>query len=299
MDSLRFVPWEETILADDVAEITEDLTALQAFLEELPNKLIHFGIKFLLALFFLFVGGKLISLVRKILKTSLKKANAEKGVIQFLDSLVKVILYVVLCAAIASYFGLETTSLIAVLGSAGVTFALALQGSLSNFTGGVLILLLKPFRVGDYIREDNKGNEGTVTEIQLFYTKLRTIDDKVVVLPNGTLANTSLVNISERPIRKLIFTVGISYNSDIPKAKECIRSVLDKSEYVHHDLEYQIYVDGLDDSQVTIGIRCMVDGENYFPAKWELLENIRENLEENGVEIPFPQLDVHMKEDLK
>lgn len=296
MSGFDFLPWEETILADDVAEITENLNALQAFLQELPDKLIHFGIKFLLALLFLFVGAKLISLVRKILKTSLKKANAEKGVIQFLDSLVKVTLYVVLFAAIASYFGLETTSLIALLGSAGVTFALALQGSLSNFTGGVLILLLKPFRVGDYIKEDNKGNEGTVTEIQLFYTKLRTIDDKVVILPNGTLANTSLINISESPIRKLIFTVGISYNSDIPRAKECIRNVLDKSEYVHHDMEYQIYVDGLDDCQVTMGIRCMVDSENYFPAKWELLENIREKLEENGVEIPFPQLDVHMKE---
>ena len=236
-------------------------------------------------------------MIRKILKKSLQRANSEQGVIQFLDSLVKVVLYVLLCIGIASYFGLETTSFIAVLGSAGVTIALALQGSLSNFTGGVLILLLKPFRVGDYIKEDNKGNEGTVTEIQLFYTKLRTIDDKVIVLPNGTLANTSLTNVNECPIRRLILAIGISYSSDIRKAKEIIKKVLEENEYVLHDMETQIYVDALEDSQVTLGIRCMVKRENYFPAKWDMLEEIKEKLTEGGVEIPFPQMDVHLKEE--
>ncbi|MBP3469091.1 MAG: mechanosensitive ion channel [Lachnospiraceae bacterium] len=280
-----------------MAELSDDLNTLQKFLEELPDKLMRFGIKFLLALLFLFIGGKLISVIRKILKKSLQRANSEQGVIQFLDSLVKVVLYVLLCIGIASYFGLETTSFIAVLGSAGVTIALALQGSLSNFTGGVLILLLKPFRVGDYIKEDNKGNEGTVTEIQLFYTKLRTIDDKVIVLPNGTLANTSLTNVNECPIRRLILAIGISYSSDIRKAKEIIRKVLTENEHVLHDMETQIYVDALEDSQVTLGIRCMVKRENYFPAKWDMLEEIKEKLAEGGVEIPFPQMDVHLKEE--
>ena len=297
MKKLLQIYLEGSDLPENMAELSDDLNTLQKFLEELPDKLMRFGIKFLLALLFLFIGGKLISVIRKILKKSLQRANSEQGVIQFLDSLVKVVLYVLLCIGIASYFGLETTSFIAVLGSAGVTIALALQGSLSNFTGGVLILLLKPFRVGDYIKEDNKGNEGTVTEIQLFYTKLRTIDDKVIVLPNGTLANTSLTNVNECPIRRLILAIGISYNSDIRKAKEIIRKVLTENEHVLHDMETQIYVDALEDSQVTLGIRCMVKRENYFPAKWDMLEEIKEKLAEGGVEIPFPQMDVHLKEE--
>lgn len=297
MKKLLQIYLEGSDLPENMAELSDDLNTLQKFLEELPDKLMRFGIKFLLALLFLFIGGKLISVIRKILKKSLQRANSEQGVIQFLDSLVKVVLYVLLCIGIASYFGLETTSFIAVLGSAGVTIALALQGSLSNFTGGVLILLLKPFRVGDYIKEDNKGNEGTVTEIQLFYTKLRTIDDKVIVLPNGTLANTSLTNVNECPIRRLILAIGISYSSDIRKAKEIIRKVLTENEHVLHDMETQIYVDALEDSQVTLGIRCMVKRENYFPAKWDMLEEIKEKLAEGGVEIPFPQMDVHLKEE--
>lgn len=297
MKKLLQIYLEGSDLPENMAELSDDLNTLQKFLEELPDKLMRFGIKFLLALLFLFIGGKLISVIRKILKKSLQRANSEQGVIQFLDSLVKVVLYVLLCIGIASYFGLETTSFIAVLGSAGVTIALALQGSLSNFTGGVLILLLKPFRVGDYIKEDNKGNEGTVTEIQLFYTKLRTIDDKVIVLPNGTLANTSLTNVNECPIRRLILAIGISYSSDIRKAKEIIRKVLTENEHVLHDMETQIYVDALEDSQVTLGIRCMVKRENYFPAKWDMLEEIKEKLTEGGVEIPFPQMDVHLKEE--
>ena len=297
MKELLQIYLEGSDLPENMAELSDDLNALQKFLEELPDKLMRFGIMFLLALLLLFVGGKLISAIRKILKKSLQRANSEQGVIQFLDSLVKVVLYVLLCIGLASYFGLETTSFIAVLGSAGVTIALALQGSLSNFTGGVLILLLKPFRVGDYIKEDNKGNEGTVTEIQLFYTKLRTIDDKVIVLPNGTLANTSLTNVNECPIRRLILAIGISYSSDIRKAKEIIRKVLEENEYVLHDMETQIYVDALEDSQVTLGIRCMVKRENYFPAKWDMLEEMKEKLTEGGVEIPFPQMDVHLKEE--
>lgn len=288
---------EGTLLPTDIGDISEDLDAFQRFIQELPDKLIRFGAKFLLALLIFFVGSKLISFIRKIFRKSLERVNSEKGLIQFLDSLIKVVLYILLVAGIASYFGFQTTSLIAVLGSAGVTIALALQGSLSNFTGGVLILLLKPFRVGDYIKEDNKGNEGTVTDIQLFYTKLRTIDEKVVVLPNGTLANTSLTNVSECPIRRLILNIGISYTSDIKKAKDVIRNVVDGCALVLHDRDVQIYVDGLEDSQVTIGLRCMVNNADYFQAKWDITETIKLELEKNGIEIPFPQMDVHVKED--
>lgn len=280
-----------------IGELEDNINAFQKWAMDLPEKLINFGVKFVIALLILFVGSKLISLVRKILKKSLMKANIEQGVMQFLDSLVKAVLYVVLVAWIASYFGIETTSLIAVLGSAGVAVALALQGSLSNFTGGILILILKPFRVGDYIIEDNKGNEGVVTEIQLFYTKLRTVDDKIVILPNGTLANTSLTNLNLSPHRRLIMNVGISYSSDIAKAKEVIKKMIDKEEKILHDEPIDIYVDSLDASQVTIGFRFNCKNENYWELKWGLTEKIKNALDEAGIEIPFNQLDVHVKKE--
>lgn len=149
-------------------DVTEKIGFVERYLNELPQKALNLGIRVVLALVFFFVGVQVIKLIRRIVKKSLKRANADLGVIQFLDSLIKAILYMILLFMIASGFGLDATSVVAVVGSAGVALGLALQGSLSNFAGGVLILLLKPFRVGDYIIEDNKGNEGTVKEIQLF-----------------------------------------------------------------------------------------------------------------------------------
>ena len=201
-------------------DVTEKIGFVERYLNELPQKALNLGIRVVLALVFFFVGVQVIKLIRRIVKKSLKRANADLGVIQFLDSLIKAILYMILLFMIASGFGLDATSVVAVVGSAGVALGLALQGSLSNFAGGVLILLLKPFRVGDYIIEDNKGNEGTVKEIQLFYTKLLTPDDKVIILPNGTLANTSLTNVTATDIRRLDLSVGISYTADLKKAKE-------------------------------------------------------------------------------
>ena len=170
---------------------------VQNFLESLPEKALHLGVRVLLSVLVFVIGVQLIKLIRRILKKSLKRARADLGVVQFLDSLVKTVLYVVLVFTIATGFGVDAASIVALVGSAGVAVGLAVQGSLSNFAGGVLILLLKPFKVGDYIKEDNKGNEGTVTEIQLFYTKLTTVDNRIIILPNGTLANTSMTNVTE------------------------------------------------------------------------------------------------------
>ena len=278
-----------------IGDLEENLNAFQKWAMELPDKLINFGVKFVIAILILLVGSKIIALVRKILKKSLKRANAEEGVIQFLDSLAKSVLYILLAVWIASYFGIETASLIAVLGSAGVAVALALQGSLSNFTGGVLILLLKPFRVGDYIIEDNKGNEGVVTEIQLFYTKLRTVDDKIVILPNGTLANTSLTNLNLSPHRRVIINVGISYTADVKRAKEIIRQLIDAEKRILHEEPVEVYLDSLDSSQVTIGLRFFCKNEEYWDLKWDMNEKVKEAFDAEGIEIPYSQLDVHIK----
>ena len=270
---------------------------IEKFIQELPEKALRLGVRVLLAVLCFLIGMQLIKLVRRILKKSLHRAHADIGVIQFLDSLTKVVLYLVLIFFIASGFGLDATSIVALLGSAGVAIGLAVQGSLSNFAGGVLILLLKPFKVGDYIKEDGNGNEGTVSEIQLFYTKLRTFDNKTIILPNGTLANTGMTNVTEAKIRRLDISVGISYDSDIKKARDVLLAMLKQDEAPLKDQVMRVYVDALADSSVNLGIQCWVAQEDYWEAKWRLTENTKEVLDRAGIQIPFPQITVHRAEE--
>lgn len=282
-----------TDILQEELHIAKDSGALNELLTELPEKALRLGIRILLAAVAFIIGVQIIKILRRILKKSLRRAHAEVGVVQFLDSLAKVLLYVLLIFLIASGFGLDAASIVALLGSVGVAIGLALQGSLANFAGGVLILLLKPFKVGDYIKEDAKGNEGTVSEIQLFYTKLQTPDNRIIILPNGTLANTSMTNVTEAPVRRLDLMVGIAYDSDIKRAKEVLTEMLKKDEAVLKDREMTVFVDQLADSSINLGIRFWVDKENYWPAKWRLTEETKYALDGAGITIPFPQLDVH------
>lgn len=268
---------------------------IEVFLSTLPEKALNLGVRILLSALVFFVGSRLIKLLRHILKRALERAKADLGVIQFLDSLVKVALYILLIFTIATGFGVDAASIIALLGSAGVAIGLALQGSLSNFAGGVLILLLKPFKVGDYIKEDSNGNEGTVMEIQLFYTKLKTGDNRIIILPNGTLANTSMTNVTEASIRRLDIMVGIAYDSDIKKAKSVLLDMLMADEATLKNETMSVYVDALGDSAINIGIRCWVKKEDFWEAKWRLTEETKYTLDMAGIEIPFPQLDVSLK----
>lgn len=268
---------------------------LEKLLENLPEMVIDFGLKILLAILLLIFGLQFIKIFRKIIKKSLNKANADVGVTQFIDSFIKIGLYLVLIMLIATGFGVNVTSVIAVLGSAGVAVGLALQGSLSNLAGGVLILILKPFKVGDYIIEDANKNEGTVTEIQIFYTKLTTGDNRVIILPNGSLANTSLTNVTQAPYRRLELIVGISYESDLKKAKQLLSQMLDEDEKVIQEKDKNVYVDMLDQSSVNLGIRCWFLKEDYLEGKWRLTEQIKLTFDENHISIPYPQLQVHMK----
>jgi len=278
-------------------DVTEKLGVLERFFETLPQKAFDLGIRVLLAFLFFFLGVQLIKLIRKILKKSLKRADAEVGVIQFLDSFVKFALYLVLIFMIASSFGLDAASVVAVLGSAGVAIGLALQGSLSNLAGGVLILLLKPFKVGDYIIEDTNKNEGTVTEIQIFYTKLTTPDERTVVLPNGTLANSSLTNVTNTGIRRLDMTVGISYKADLKLAKETALGILKDDKATMKNKELDVFVSELGDSAVLLNLRCYVKSEDYWPTRSRVLEAVKLTFDEKGIEIPYPQMDVHVKKE--
>ena len=276
-------------------EVVEEVSKLAEYVGGKIPGLIDFAIGVVLALVVFFVGTKLIKWVRKIIKLSLEKGNVDKGVRQFVDSMVKFGLYALLIFSIGSKFGLDTTSVAAALASCGVAIGLALQGSLSNFAGGVLILILKPFVVGDYIIEDNKGREGTVKEIQLFYTKLLTVDNKTVVIPNGSLANTSLTNVTAQDKRRVDLSVGISYDADLKKAKQLIEDLLRKDEDVLQNEDITVFVDSLGDSAVVIGARGWVKKEAYWTTKWRITENIKLTFDENGIEIPFNQVVVHTK----
>jgi small conductance mechanosensitive channel len=273
-----------------------EINRLTKYISDKIPELIDFAIGVVLALLVFWIGAKLIKWIRKLIRISMEKASVDKGVRQFVDSLVKFILYAILIFSIGSKFGLDTTSVAAALASCGVAIGLALQGSLSNFAGGVLILVLKPFVVGDYIVEDNKGREGTVKEIQLFYTKLLTVDNKTVIIPNGSLANTSLTNVTAQDKRRLDLSVGISYDADLKMAKELIEGLFRADEDILKEEGINVFVDNLGDSSVVIGARGWVKKEAYWTAKWRLTENIKLTLDENGIEIPFNQVVVHVKE---
>ncbi len=278
---------------NEIEEI--DPRLVERFLTELPDKALRLGIRVLLAVVAFFIGTQLIRIIRKIVKKSMQHAKAETGVIQFMDSFIRAVLYVLLAFMIAGSFGLDAASIVAIVGSAGVAIGLALQGSLSNFAGGVLILLLKPFKVGDYIIEDTNKNEGTVREIQIFYTKLATPDNKIIVLPNGNLANVSLTNVSACEKRRMDIWVGISYQADIRYAKQVITDVLRNDEDTLKDEEMFVYVHELGDSSVILGIRCWFLSEDYWTGKWRVTEEVKYALDENGIGIPYPQMDIHMK----
>lgn len=286
--------------AVEVKEVTldtvEEVGRLAQFIQDSIPKLAGFGIRVLIALAVFFVGRIIIKWIQKLVRRSLERSNADKGVVQFVDSFLKVGLYTLLIFSIAAKFGVDTASVAALVASGGVAIGLALQGSLSNFAGGVLILLLKPFEVGDYIVEDTNKNEGTVKEIQIFYTKLSTIDNKTIVIPNGMLTNSSLTNATAKDERRLDLKVSISYQADLRKAKALIEEMLRSDECVMKDEEINVFVDDLADSAVILGARAWVKNEEFWTTRWRMLETIKLTLDEHGIEIPYPQMTVHVKE---
>lgn len=267
----------------------------EKFLEELPEKALTLGARIVLVILFYIVGVYIIKLIRKIVKKTLKKANADIGVIQFLDSFLKAALYVLLIFLIASNFGFDAASIVALLGSAGVAIGLAIQGSLSNFAGGVLILLLKPFKVGDYIKEDAGKNEGTVYEIQMFYTKLLTPDNQTIILPNGTLANTSMTNVTAQDKRRLDIKVGISYKADIKLAKDVLTKLLMDDPDTLKKEPLSVFVDTLGENAVILGVRCWLPKDKYWDGRYRITENVKYALDKEGIEIPYTQVAVHVK----
>ena len=238
-------------LTDNVIEEVQKKEGLIAsFLDTLPEKALNLGIRIGLALVFFFIGMQLIRLIRKIIRKSMNRAGAETGVIQFVDSFVKASLYIILILTLASSFGVDAASIVALLGSAGVAIGLAVQGSLSNQT---------------------------------------------IILPNGNLANNTIVNVTAAECRRCDVMVSVSYSADLKKAKEVLTRMLSADPNIMKDRDHFVFVDALEDSGINLCVRCWFKNEDFWQGKWRITENCKYVLDEAGIEIPFPQMDVHMR----
>lgn len=282
-------------LTEELEAVTEHISRTQEYIDKYLPVAVSFGIRLILAVVVFLIGTRVIKLLRRIFRRFMERANADTGVIQFLDSLMKAILYFLLIMLLASGFGVDTTSVMALVGSAGLTIGLAFQGSLSNFAGGVLILLIKPFKVGDYIIYVADGLEGTVAEIEMFYTTLLTPDNRKVVIPNGTLSNNSLINVTAQEKRRLDIDVGISYTADLKLARDLCEKLFEENEKILKEEEHVAVVDSLADSAVILKLRFWVKPEDYWAVKWKVTEDVKLLFDAHGIEIPFNQLDVNIR----
>lgn len=254
--------------------------------------LLNFGMKLLFALLVLLIGLKIIKYISRPVKDGLEKRDVDPSLRPFLLSLLDGVLKVLLFITIASMLGVKMTSFVAIVGAASLAVGMALQGSLSNFAGGVLILLLKPFRVGDYI--EGAGYSGTVEEIQIFYTHLKTPDNRLIVIPNGDLSNNSIVNYSSKSERRVDLTFGVGYDNDIDKVKNAIREVIDSHELIMKIPEPFIRVGSHGDSSVNFVVRVWTKAEDYWTVHFDLLEMVKNKFDKEKIDIPYPHMDVNI-----
>ena len=248
------------------------------------------------AIIFYLVGRFVVNKLLVGLQLILEKRDTNLSLSTFLLGLVKALLFVSLFIGVATIVGVPMSSFFAILGAAGLAIGLALQGSLSNFAGGVLILLFKPFQVGDVII--GMGHKGTVQRIDILYTHLFTFDDREVVIPNGNLANADVINITSQPTRRVDMNVGVAYSSDLKKVRKVVLAILAKDSRVHSDPEPVVVLTNFGDSSLDLVIRAWTDTDCYWEVYHETLEKIKETFEKEQIEIPFPQRVVyHMKEE--
>lgn len=262
-----------------------------ALLQKITNLSVEYFPKLILALLTLIVGLWGIKIIVKALNKALTVKKVDVSLHEFLKSTVNILLKVLLFVSVASIVGIKTTSFVAIIGAAGLAVGLALQGALANFAGGVLILIFKPFKVGDYI--EASGHAGVVNSIQVFSTTLLTPDNKKIVIPNGNLSNNSVVNYSAEKTRRVDFTFGIGYEDDIKKAKEVLLKVVSDNEFVLKEPEPFIGVSELADSSVNFAVRVWVNSENYWNVYFNVMENVKIAFDKESISIPYPQMDVH------
>jgi len=265
---------------------------VEKIMEYLFELLASFGTKLLAALVILFVGSKAIKFIKKWIKKSPKLDKLDTGVRTFMSSFAGVALYIFLFITIAMVLGIPTTSFITALASCGVAIGLALQGALGNLAGGIMILIFKPFKIGDYIT--TSAVSGTVSNITIMYTVLKTPDNKVITIPNGTLTNTVVENYSSVENRRvdLVFTTG--YDCDVDKVKSILMNVVTAHEKVLKDPEPFARLTNHGDSALEYTVRAWCKTEDYWDVNFDLVETVKKEFDANGISIPYPQMDVHI-----
>ena len=268
----------------------------QEYIDQIGAMIVEFAPVLLLALVTLVIGLWLIKKFNKQFAKLLKRNNVDESLHHFLLSLVGITLKIVLIISVASMVGIKTTSFVAILGAAGLAIGLALQGSLANFAGGVLLLLFKPFKVGDLI--ESNGETGWVQQILIFNTILLSPDNKTIILPNSAVSNGTIKNISRQGSIRVELTIGIAYGADLKKAKEVIMEVMQANEYVLKDPAPSVNVMELADSSVNLAVFPYATAQTYWNVYFGVYEEAKLALDKAGVEIPFPQRDINIKGDL-
>lgn len=253
-----------------------------------------FGIKFLAALAILIIGKIVVSSIKKVLVKLLKKRNVDPTIISFVASLTYSALWIFVILAALSQLGVQTTSFMAVIGAAGLAIGLALQGSLSNFASGFLIILFKPFKVGDYVEAG--GVSGTIYKITVFTTEYRTIDNKKIIVPNSQIMNGTITNYTSEANRRVDMVFGVGYGSDIKKVRDVLQGIINKHELIQKDPEPFVRLAEMADSSLNFKVRAWTKTEDYWTVYFDLMEQTKIEFDKNEINIPFPQMDVHIKQ---
>ena len=266
----------------DTAEIINSITQIAA----------DFGLRVLYAVLIIVIGRWVVKLLLKIIKAALEKTTVEETVRIFAVNLLNTLLLVIIFIAAINQLGIETTSIIAMLGAAGLAIGLSLQGALANFAAGILIVIFKPYKVGDYIEAGSAA--GTVLDIQIFSTVLKTPDNKIVIVPNGTIMKDSVVNYTDQATRRVDIVASCGYEDDIDKVKEILKDILNQEDRILAEPEPRIAVSELADNSVNFIVRPWVNSSDVLSVKYSILEQIKKRFDEEGISIPYPQRDVHI-----
>ena len=266
------------------------------YLGKSGTALLDFIGNLIVAVLILFIGLRISKYIVKICTKIFEKSKMDPMLQSFLISFLKIALKILIFIFAITKLGIAASSIIAVVGSAGLAVGLSLQGALSNIAGGVILLLIKPFQVGDYILEDSSGKEGTVQAIGIMYTRLLSVDNKTIMIPNGSLSAASITNYTYQEKRKIDLRIGVGYHDDIRKVRETLFEVLHQEPALLEDEPIQIFVSDYKDSCIEMGIRYFVKTEDYWPSRWRVLENLKYAFDENGISIPFNQLDVNINQ---
>jgi small conductance mechanosensitive channel len=273
-------------------DILSNLTSWEGMVDHLLREAFSFGTNILICLVIYFVGRKIIQYVHKLLDKLMSRKEFDPSVASFLKSLINIILTAALLIIIVTRLGIKSTSFVALLASIGVALGMALSGTLQNFAGGVMILLFRPYKVGDYIQA--QGQEGTVQEIQIFNTVIVTGDNRTIFIPNGGLSANVIINFNNQTSRRLEWVVGVGYGTDFDLAKSVVRDILKSDARILPDPAPAIVLKTLNESSVDIQIRVWVNRPDYWDVYYSINEQIYKNFATRGIDIPFPQLTVHL-----